>query len=146
MVKKCERAIDTRHPGVTPLNFRAHAWLFFSHVVTRSVTLSLFFSILAWFNNGLKLYCSLFCGLGARFRCFFSFLLLFSYGVFCFFDLKDLKENSKNLKRTQNKLKALTLYLFKSIQSHFKSTSNELQVQFKSISIILNYLLLFNKA
>ena len=120
--------IDTRHPGVTPLNFWAHAWLFFSHVVTRSVTLFLFFSILAWFNNGLKLHCSLLCGLCARFRCFFSFLLLFSYGVFCFFELKELKENSKNFKRTQSSLytnsNQFTLYLFKSIQSHFKSISS----------------------
>ena len=130
MVKKCERAIDTRAPGVTPLDFWAHAMLFFSHVVTRSVTLSLFFSILAWFNNGLKLYCSLFCGLGARFCRFFSFLLRFSYGVFCFFELNMNRRTRNELKELQKNSK-LTLYQLKLI--HFIS------LQINSISLQINF-------
>ena len=48
--------------------------------------------------------------------------------------------NSKNFKRTQSSLyinsNQFTSYHFKSIQFHFKSISNELQVQFKSIQTL----------
>ena len=76
---------------------------------------------------------------------FVVFLFLFSYGVFCFFDLiifielKELKENSKNFKRTQSSLyinsNQFTLYLFKSISLQIKLkarirefTSNQFQI------------------